>query len=115
MSIFERDALFVKRVNQFYLSNFRHDFIVKVDDGVPGDPLNLIIEVKGYRGEASIEKANTMKAFWVPGVNNLKKFGRWAFVEFQGDVFEGKTSLQEAVDRLLTGFAAINEQDDAAE
>ena len=58
---------------------YRPDFIVKVDDGVPGDPLNLIIEVKGYRGEASIEKANTMKAFWVPGVNNLKKFGRWAF------------------------------------
>ncbi len=94
---------------------YRPDFIVKVDDGIPGDPLNLIIEVKGYRNEAAVEKANTMNAFWVPGVNNLKKFGRWAFVEFQGDVFEGKTSLQEAVDRLLTGYATANEQDDAAE
>ncbi len=94
---------------------YRPDFIVKVDDGVPGDSLNLIIEVKGYRGEASIEKANTMKAFWVPGVNNLKKFGRWAFVEFQGDVFEGKASLQEAVDRLMTKYARKNEQTDAAE
>lgn len=94
---------------------YRPDFILKVDDGVPGDPLNLIIEVKGYRGEASIEKANTMKAFWVPGVNNLKKFGRWAFVEFQGDVFEGKASLQEAVDRLMTKYAQQNEQTDAAE
>ncbi len=50
-----------------------------------------------------------MKAFWVPGVNNLKRFGRWAFVEFQGDVFDGKSSLQEAVDRLLTSFAKKNE------
>ena len=56
-----------------------------------------------------------MKAFWVPGVNNLKKFGRWAFVEFQGDVFEGKASLQEAVDRLMTKYAQQNEQIDAAE
>jgi type III restriction enzyme len=94
---------------------YRPDFIVKVDDGIPEDPLNLIIEVKGYRNEAAVEKANTMKAFWVPGVNNLKKFGRWAFVEFQGNVFDGKTSLQEAVDRLLTGYAAANEQGNAAE
>ena len=91
------------------------DFILKVDDGMSGDPLNLIIEVKGYRGEASIEKANTMKAFWVPGVNNLKKFGRWAFVEFQSDMFEGKASLQEAVDRLMTKYAQHNEKTDAAE
>ncbi len=89
---------------------YRPDFIVRVDDGVPNDPLNLIIEVKGYRGEASVEKANTMKAFWVPGVNNLKKFGRWDFVEFQGDVFDGKTSLQEAVDKLLTECAEKNKQ-----
>ena len=77
--------------------------------------MTLIIEVKGYRNEAAVEKANTMKAFWVPGVNNLKKFGRWAFVEFQGDVFKGKASLQEAVDRLMTKYAQQNEQTDAAE
>jgi type III restriction enzyme len=94
---------------------YRPDFIVKVDDGIPGDPLNLVVEVKGYRNEAAVEKANTMKAFWVPGVNNLKKFGRWAFVEFQGDVFEGKANLQESVDRLMTSYAQKNENTDAAE
>ena len=47
---------------------YRPDFIAKVDDGMLGDPLNLVIEVKGYRNEAAIEKSNTMKAFWVPGV-----------------------------------------------
>ncbi|MEX2649871.1 MAG: DEAD/DEAH box helicase family protein [Alphaproteobacteria bacterium] len=57
------------------------DFIVQVDDG-QAEPLNLIVEVKGYRGENAKEKANTMRAYWVPGVNNLKKFGCWAFAEF---------------------------------
>ena len=57
------------------------DFIVRVDDG-GAEPLNLIVEIKGYRGEDAKEKANTMKAYWVPGVNNLGRFGRWAFAEF---------------------------------
>lgn len=57
------------------------DFIVQLDDG-RDDPLNLIVEIKGYRGEDAKEKANTMRAYWVPGVNNLGRFGRWAFAEF---------------------------------
>lgn len=57
------------------------DFIVQVDDGRT-DPLNLIVEIKGYRGEDAKEKANTMRSYWIPGVNNLGKFGRWAFAEF---------------------------------
>jgi type III restriction enzyme len=57
------------------------DFIVQVDDG-RDDPLNLIIEIKGYRGEDAKEKATTMDAYWVPGVNNLGRYGRWAFAEF---------------------------------
>ncbi len=59
------------------------DYIVQVDDGQgPGDPLNLIVEIKGYRGEDAKEKASTMRTYWVPGVNNLKEHGRWAFAEF---------------------------------
>lgn len=23
-----------------------------------------------------------MRAYWVPGVNNLERYGRWAFAEF---------------------------------
>ena len=57
------------------------DFIVQIDDG-HDDPLNLIVEIKGYRGEDAKEKANTMDAYWVPGVNNLGRYGRWAFAEF---------------------------------
>ena len=62
------------------------DFIVRVNDGQP-DPPDLIVEIKGFRGEDAKEKANTMRSYWVPGVNNLGKFGRWAFAEFTS-VFE---------------------------
>jgi type III restriction enzyme len=74
------------------------DFILKVDDGGP-DPLNLIVETKGYRkGDAQL-KAETMRTLWVPGVNNLGSYGRWAFAEFT-DVFE----MQAAFDRLIRSF-----------
>ena len=61
-------------------------FIVKIDDGQTlsdGTPdlLNLVVETKGVRAEDAKEKANTMHAYWVPGVNNLKRFGRWQFLE----------------------------------
>ena len=63
------------------------DFIVQIDDGRgPGDPLNLIAEVKGYRGEDAAAKARTMRAYWVPGVNNLGVYGRWAFHEFRSSL-----------------------------
>ena len=56
------------------------DFIVLVDDG-RDDPLNLVVEIKGYRREDAKEKKNTMETYWVPGVNNLGRYGRWAFAE----------------------------------
>ena len=59
------------------------DFIVLVDDGHgPDDLLHLVIEIKGYRREDAKEKKSTMEIYWVPGVNNLKQYGRWAFAEF---------------------------------
>ena len=57
------------------------DFIVLLDDG-RGDPLHLIVEIKGYRGEDAKAKKETMETYWVPGVNNLRAHGRWAFAEF---------------------------------
>lgn len=74
------------------------DFIVQVNDG-HADPLNLIVEIKGYRGENAKEKANTMKAYWIPGVNNLEKFGRWAFAEFTA-VYEIETEFTKLMDNM---------------
>lgn len=77
------------------------DFIVRIDDGRGADdPLNLIVEVKGFRGEDAREKAETMRAYWVPGVNNLRTQGRWAFAEFTA-VYEMEASFAA----LVEGFA----------
>lgn len=58
------------------------DFLVQIDDGRPA-PLNLVLEVKGVRDEADKAKAQTTRDLWVPGVNTLGGFGRWAFAEFR--------------------------------
>ena len=85
--------------------NYRPDFILRIDDGGP-DPLNLIVEVKGYRGEDAKEKANTMRAFWVPGVNNLGSLGRWAFAEFTA-VYE----MESEFAKLIAELTAAETQD----
>lgn len=59
------------------------DFIVLVDDGRgENDPLHLIVEIKGYRREDAKEKRTFAETYWVPGVNNDGRYGRWAFAEF---------------------------------
>ena len=74
------------------------DFIVLIDDGNGADdPLHLIVEIKGYRGEDAKEKKSTMETYWVPGVNNLSTQGRWAFAEFT-DVYEMQTDFETKVE-----------------
>lgn len=59
------------------------DFVVLIDDGHgPDDLLHLVVEIKGYRREDAKEKKSTMDTYWVPGVNHLGSYGRWAFAEF---------------------------------
>ncbi|WP_024279513.1 DEAD/DEAH box helicase family protein [Xanthobacter sp. 126] len=58
------------------------DFLARVDDG-GAEPLNLVIEVKGERNETDKAKAETTRDLWVPGVNALGSFGRWAYAEFR--------------------------------
>ena len=83
---------------------YRPDFIVRVDDGRgPDDLLNLVVEIKGYRGEDAKEKKSTMEVYWVPGVNHLGTFGRWAFAEFT-EVFEIETDFKA---RVKKEFAKI--------
>ena len=89
------------------------DFILKIDDGqttpkpdasgelveVP-DYLNLIVEVKGYRGEDAKQKKLTMDSYWIPGVNQLQKYGRWAFVELT-DVFAMQDDFEQKLSEAL--------------
>jgi type III restriction enzyme len=74
------------------------DFIVLVDDGHgPEDLLHLVVEIKGYRREDAKEKKTTMETYWVPGVNNLKQYGRWAFAEFT-EVYQIETDFKAKVE-----------------
>ena len=94
------------------------DFIVDIDDGHGDDDLlHLVVEVKGYRREDAKEKKNTMEVYWVPGVNNLKRYGRWAFAEFtevyqmEAD-FAAKVEAEfdKMVEFALTGSAGFAEK-----
>ncbi|MEQ8790068.1 MAG: DEAD/DEAH box helicase family protein [Pirellulaceae bacterium] len=82
---------------------YRPDFIVLVDDGHPphadGTPdlLHLIVEIKGYRGEDAKEKKSTMDTYWIPGVNHVGSYGRWAFAEFC-DVYEIQSDFEAKVE-----------------
>ncbi|MDO9710758.1 BPTD_3080 family restriction endonuclease [Paracraurococcus lichenis] len=79
------------------------DYIVRIDDGGE-DPLNLVVEIKGYRNTDAQLKAETMRKLWVPGVNNLGGAGRWAFAEFI-DVFE----IESAFRKLIAAYTGAPE------
>ena len=89
---------------------YRPDFILLIDDGRgDDDPLHLVVEIKGYRREDAKEKKATMDAYWIPGVNRLGAFGRWAFAEFTDvhemtDDFEAviKEKLAEIISAVLS-------------
>lgn len=85
--------------------HYRPDFIVQVidKDGDDGhdDPLNLVVDIKGFRGEDAVAKAETMATQWVPGVNALGSYGRWAFAEFRR-----RHDLEADFDKRIQGFVA---------
>ena len=71
------------------------DFIVQVDDASQST-VNIVVEIKGYRGEDAKVKKDTMETFWIPGVNNLGSYGHWTFAEFT-DVYEIEREFDEMV------------------
>ncbi|MDE2761916.1 MAG: DEAD/DEAH box helicase family protein [Gemmatimonadota bacterium] len=90
------------------------DFIVAVDDGKGADdPLNLVVEIKGFRGEDAQDKKLTMDSYWVPGVNGLGTFGRWAFAEFR-DVLEMRSDFEDALEIHLDHVIRLHAGDPAA-
>ena len=83
------------------------DFIVLVDDGHGDDDLlHLIVEMKGYRREDAKEKKATMETYWVPGVNNLRRYGRWAFAEFT-DVYQMQADFEAKVETAFNEMIAV--------
>jgi type III restriction enzyme len=82
-------------------------FIVLVDDGHGDDDLlHIIGDIKGYRHEDAKEKKSTMETYWVPGVNNLKTFGRWSFAEFTemyGNDADFKAKVEAEFNKMIAG------------
>jgi type III restriction enzyme len=77
---------------------YRPDFIVLVDDGRgPEDLLQLVVEIKGFRGEAAKSKRETMDTYWIPGVNHLGSHGRWAFAELR-EVYQIEMDFQAKIE-----------------
>ena len=85
------------------------DFIVLVDDG-QDDPLHLVVEIKGYRGEDAKIKKSTMETYWVPGVNALREYGRWVFAEFT-DVYEIEKEFNIFIDRFSVSATGTQPRD----
>jgi type III restriction enzyme len=86
------------------------DFIVLIDDGKgPEDLMHLVVEIKGYRREDAKEKKLTMETYWIPGVNQLRSYGRWAFAEFT-DIYEIEADFSAKVAREFNNliYNAIN-------
>ena len=86
------------------------DFIVLVDDGHGADDLlHLVVEIKGYRREDAKEKKSTMDTYWVPGVNHLGTYGRWAFAEFT-EVYQiesdFKAKVESEFNKMIDAVAA---------
>ena len=80
--------------------NYIPDFIARVDDDRgPDDLLNLIIEVSGERRSDKEAKVGTARNYWVPAVNGLGSYGRWAFVEIR----DPETAKQELQNFLKYG------------
>jgi type III restriction enzyme len=74
------------------------DFIARVDDGRgTEDPLSLIVEVTGQEYETKSVKAETARNLWVPAVNNLGEYGRWAFLEVK-DPWAAEAQLRARLD-----------------
>ena len=72
------------------------DFIVLADDGHGEDDLlHLVVEVKGRRLEDAKVKKETMETQWLPGVNRLREYGRWKFLELR-DVYTMRQEIDAA-------------------
>jgi type III restriction enzyme len=75
------------------------DFIVKLEM-LDKTILNLILEVTGKKDDKKTTKVKTARDLWVPAINNVGKFGKWAFMEIQ-DIHETQNLIKA---KIHSGF-----------
>lgn len=79
---------------------YRPDYIVRVADG-DGEPVNLVVEIKGARDDSDAAKADTMHKAWVPAVNASRQFGRWDFMEFTDAPYDVDKAIRQRLRSLV--------------
>ena len=90
------------------------DFIVTLDYGYGEDePLHVVVEVKGMRGEDAKAKKDAMDSFWVPAINALGCHGRWAFLELE-DPHQMHGDFDAGIATTLEDFASEERAKEAA-
>jgi type III restriction enzyme len=71
----------------YCVSNQEHQYIpdfIAVVETPSGEWVHLIIEISGFSNDMTnfkAEKRFYTQNYWLPAANNLKTYGRWAFVE----------------------------------
>lgn len=67
---------------------------------------NLLIEVTGKKDDKKAMKIKTAREMWVPAINNIGKYGKWAILEIQ-DIHETqnliRVGMQRGFDNLISG------------
>ena len=82
--------------------NYVPDFVVRVNDGQPDDPLNLILEVSGEARKDKAAKTATTRSLWIPAVNNHGGLGRWAFIEIT-DPWDAENTVRAFLKQQTVG------------
>ncbi len=103
---------------KYYVKNHFLDFKIPYSDGalehdyIPdfiavcktpeGEEVNLIIEISGFSndryGNKDIKSHYTLD-YWIPAANNLRKYGRWDFIEID-DIDNIKATLISKINDL---------------
>ncbi len=81
------------------------DFIVKIEMK-DKTTLNLLVEVTGKKDDRKAMKIRTARDFWVPAVNNIEKFRKWALIEIQ-DIHETQGLIRAG---LAKGFDNLTKE-----
>lgn len=82
------------------------DFIVVLE--MPDkSKLNLLIEVTGKKDDKKTMKVKTAQDLWVPAINNIGKFGKWAMLEVP-DIHETQNLIRAGVARGFDNIVPHN-------
>lgn len=82
------------------------DFIVVLE--MPDkSKFNLLIEVTGEKDDKKTIKVKTTRDLWVPAINNIGKYGKWAILEVQ-DIHETQNLIRAGISRGFDNLTPDN-------